>query len=124
MWAQDSAQEWRIEYTLVALHKALTQHLTGRPGVSPRFPKSETLTFSRWAAGKEALGACIKFIQKLSDRNDKVKAWLVKNKTISNEIVEHHQRLVLAEEKKEKEANSGGSRSLTSAFGLGKTMHK
>lgn len=69
------------------------------------------------------MGSCIKFIQKLSDRNDKVKAWLVKNKTISNEIVEHHQKLIQAEEKKEKEANAG-QRSLTAAFGLGKTLHK
>jgi hypothetical protein len=77
-------------------------------------------------AGKEAVGACIKFIQKLAEKNDKVKAWLGKNKTISNEIVEHHQRLIQAEKEKEAAASggSGGSRSITSAFSLGKTLHK
>ncbi len=68
------------------------------------------------------MGACIKFIQKLSEKNDKVKAWLAKNKTISNEIVEHHQRLIQAE--KEKEAAASGAGGSRSAFSLAKTLHK
>ncbi|ELR15597.1 ubiquitin domain containing protein [Acanthamoeba castellanii str. Neff] len=98
---QDSSQDWRIEYALVALHKSL-----GHSSIT----------------NKETVGACIKFIQKLSEKNDKVKAWLVKNKTISNEIVEHHQRLIQAE--KEKEAAASGTGGSRSAFSLAKTLHK
>jgi CCR4-NOT transcriptional regulation complex NOT5 subunit len=87
----------------VALHKALSHHITG----------------------KEAVGACIKFIQKLSEKNDKVKAWLVKNKAVSNEIVEQQQRLIQAEKEKDKEqAASGGSRSITAAFLSKGGLHK
>ncbi len=69
--------------------------------------------------GKEAIGSCIRFIQKLSEKNERVKSWLAKNKAVANEILEHHQKLIQAEKEKEREQNAASSsRSLIPAHFL------
>jgi hypothetical protein len=70
------------------------------------------------------MSAAIKFIHKLYEKQDKVKAFVSKNKTLSNEILDNYQRLVQAEKEREKEANSATRSSFASAFKIHHHHHK
>jgi len=98
----DSIQEARVEFIVVALHKALGHQISN----------------------KDAMSAAIKFIHKLYEKQDKVKAFVSKNKTLSNEILDNYQRLVQAEKEREKEANSATRSSFASAFKIHHHHHK